>query len=138
MFESERDNITAYGGEGFIEGGKGGFLSHIIDDNGNTNRGGLGNAQEGGFGGGAAGGEGGSGGGGGYSGGGSDNISNDGAPQITNNTIAGGGGSIVNSKVLAYNPTIQSQVTKNDDTNINNFNGYIKIQFNPYNKININ
>jgi len=133
-----RTNITAYGGEAFIEGGKGGLLSHIIDENGNTNRGGLGNAQEGGFGGGAPGGEGGSGGGGGYSGGGSDNISNDGAPLITNKTIAGGGGSIVNSKVLAYNPNIQSQVKKNKLTSKNNYNGYIKIQFNPYNKININ
>ena len=71
------------------------------------------------------------------SGGGSDSISNE-PPGQQNNTIAGGGGSIVNSKVLAYNSDIQSQVKKNDESGKNNFNGYIKIQFNPYNKININ
>tara|TARA_Y100000996_G_scaffold408520_1_gene387707 strand:- start:3006 stop:7082 length:4077 start_codon:yes stop_codon:yes gene_type:complete len=126
--------------EPFISGGKGGFIPHIKDENDDENFGGLGSANVGGFGGGAAGGEGGSGGGGGYSGGGSDSITkslND-PPRQVDNTIAGGGGSIVNSKVIAYNPGIRSQVTKNDDTNINNFNGYIKIQFNPYNKININ
>ena len=123
----------------FISGGKGGFMPHITDENGNENVGGLGSANAGGFGGGAAGGEGGSGGGGGYSGGGSDSISKsiNEPPNQPENTIAGGGGSIVNSKVLAYNPEIGKQVKKNHDTNINNFNGYIKIQFNPYNKINI-
>ena len=52
--------------------------------------------------------------------------------------IKNGGGSIVNSKVLAYNPEIGKQVKKNNESNKNNYNGYIKIQFNPYNKININ
>lgn len=126
--------------EPFISGGKGGFIPHIKDENGIENVGGLGSANVGGFGGGAAGGEGGSGGGGGYSGGGSDSITkslND-PPRQVDNTIAGGGGSIVNSKVLAYNSEIGKQVKKNSESYKNNYNGYIKIQFNPYNKININ
>lgn len=131
--ESYRGDISGIGAEAFIDGGKGGWLDHIKEQNGDINRGGLGAAQQGGFGGGGAGGEGGSGGGGGYSGGGSDNIN--GPPNLDNNTIAGGGGSIVNSKVIHYNPTIQSQVKKNDEEEKNNFNGFIKIQFNPYNKI---
>ena len=121
--------------EPFILGGKG-VIPHIKDENGIENVGGL--VYVGGFGGGAAGGEGGSGGGGGYSGGGSDSITksvND-PPRQQDNTIAGGGGSIVNNKVLAYNPDIKSK--KNHTTSFNNLNGYIKIQFNPYNKININ
>ena len=123
------------GAEPFILGGKGGFIPHIVDENGNENVGGLGRANVGGFGGGAAGGEGGSGGGGGYSGGGSDSINGDGndePPKQTQHSIAGGGGSIVNSKVLA------KQFNQNRYPNKNNFNGYIKIQFNPYNKIDIN
>ena len=131
------DVTKVEGAKPFILGGKGGFIPHIIQEDGTENVGGLGGANVGGFGGGAAGGEGGSGGGGGYSGGGSDSISNE-PPGQQNNTIAGGGGSIVNSKVLAYNSDIQSQVKKNDESGKNNFNGYIKIQFNPYNKININ
>ena len=132
------DETEVKGAEPFILGGKGGFIPHIKDENGNENVGGLGNANVGGFGGGATGGEGGSGGGGGYSGGGSDSITksvND-PPRQEDNTIAGGGGSIVNSKVLAYNPDIRSKI--NDIPTFNNLNGYIKIQFNPYNKININ
>ena len=132
------DETEVKGAEPFILGGKGGFIPHIKDENGIENVGGLGNANVGGFGGGAAGGEGGSGGGGGYSGGGSDSITksvND-PPRQQDNTIAGGGGSIVNSKVLAYNPDIKSK--KNDTLSFNNLNGFIKIQFNPYNKININ
>ena len=102
-------------------------------DGGGNGGGGEGGGGEGGCG------EGGSGGGGGYSGGGSDSISKTAnePPNQQDNTIAGGGGSIVNSKVLAYNSDIQSQVSTNNTSTFNNFNGYIKIQFNPYNKINI-
>lgn len=133
------DETQVEGASPFISGGKGGFIPHIIRENGNENVGGIGGANVGGFGGGAAGGEGGSGGGGGYSGGGSDSISKTAnePPNQQDNTIAGGGGSIVNSKVLAYNSDIQSQVSTNNTSTFNNFNGYIKIQFNPYNKINI-
>ena len=119
----------------FLAGGTGGFISYIVVD-GRENKSGVGNAQEGGFGGGASGSEGGSGGGGGYSGGGSDYIGSGTYTIVeTDKTIAGGGGSFVNKKILEYNPNIQQQATYNATDTKNNYNGYITIIFNPYNKI---
>lgn len=124
--------ILASGAQSFIHGGKGGLNPHVYV-NGVINRAGLGSASEGGFGGGGAGAEGGSGGGGGYAGGGSDNIVEDAAILPKNNTIAGGGGSIVNKEIIAKNVNFQS-ITRQNDNNHNNHNGYIKIKFNPYNQ----
>ena len=129
-YDLERSAIQA---QSFINGGKGGFTPHILDEEGNISIKGLGKSQEGGFGGGGAGGEGGgSGGGGGYSGGGSDYYGNVIIPE--NKTIAGGGGSFVNKEVLKYNPNIFQQVMNNQENNNNEYNGFIKIKFNPYNK----
>jgi hypothetical protein len=50
-----------------------------------------------------------------------------------NNTIAGGGGSIVNKEIIVKNVDFQTITRKNED-NENNHNGYIKIKFNPYNQ----
>ena len=122
---------VALGAQSFIKGGKGGLNPHVYV-NGVINRAGLGSASEGGFGGGGAGAEGGSGGGGGYAGGGSDNIT-EAAILPKNNTIAGGGGSIVNKEIIVKNANFQS-ITKQNDNDHNNRNGYIKIKFNPYNQ----
>ena len=120
------------GAQSFINGGMGGLNPHVVDANEIINRAGLGSATEGGFGGGGAGAEGGSGGGGGYTGGGSDNITIS-AIVVGQNTIAGGGGSIVNKQVIAKNENFQATTKKNNYVNDNNFNGFIKIAFNPYN-----
>jgi hypothetical protein len=122
---------VALGAQSFITGGMGGLNPHVYV-NGVINRAGLGSASEGGFGGGGAGAEGGSGGGGGYAGGGSDNIT-EAAILPKNNTIAGGGGSIVNKEIIVKNGDFQT-ITRKNDKDHNNDNGYIKIKFNPYNQ----